>query len=79
MDQASRGFAMRLGRKAKGGEADRIGQAFQIAFSRPPDAGEVSEWQDFLERYRVASGSSSEAWQALCRVLLASNEFLYLQ
>ncbi len=79
MDEASRGFAKRLGREAKGGEADRIGQAFQVAFSRPPDAGEVSEWQDFLERYRVASGSSSEAWQALCRVLLASNEFLYLQ
>ena len=79
MDEASLGFAKRLVRESKGGEADRIGQAFQIAFSRPPDAGEVSEWQDFLERYRVASGSSSEAWQALCRVLLASNEFLYLQ
>lgn len=79
MDEASRGFAKRLVRESKGGEADRIGQAFQIAFSRPPDAGEVSGWQDFLERYRVASGSSSEAWQALCRVLLASSEFLYLQ
>ena len=79
MDEASRGFAKRLGRGPGGGEADRIGRAFQVAYSRPPDAGEVDEWQDFLERYRVASGSDSEAWQALCRVLLASNEFLYLQ
>lgn len=79
MDQASRGFAKRLARESEGGEADRIVRAFQVAYSRRPNAAEVGAWQDFLKRYRVASGSSSEAWQALCRVLLASNEFLYLQ
>ena len=79
MDEASRGFANRLDRESQGREADRVRRAIRIAYSRPPDAGEVGEWQDFLERYRVASGSSSGAWQAFCRVLLASNEFLYLQ
>ena len=79
MDQASRGFAKRLARESEGGDADRIVRAFQVAYSRRPDAAEVGSWQDFLRRYRVASGSRSEAWQALCRVLLASNEFLYLQ
>ena len=79
MDEASRGFAKRLSRESGGGEADRIGLAFQVAYSRPPDAGELAEWRKFLERYAIASGSRSEAWQALCRVLLASNEFLFLQ
>ena len=79
MDQASRGFANRLDRESRGGEADRVRRAIQIAYSRSPNAGEVGEWREFLERYRVASGSSSGAWQAFCRVLLASNEFLYLQ
>ena len=79
MDEASRGFAKRLVRETKGGEADRVRRAIQIAYARLPEAGEVDEWRDFLERYRFESGSSGEAWQALCRVLLASNEFLYLQ
>lgn len=79
MDEASRGFANRLDRESRGGEAGRVRRAIQIAYSRSPNAGEVGEWREFLERYRVASGSSSGAWQAFCRVLLASNEFLYLQ
>ncbi len=79
MEDASRRFAERLEREAPGDEAERIGLAHEIAYGRPAEADEIDSWGGFLDRYESASSSRCAAWQALCRVLLSSNEFLYVQ
>ena len=79
MDRASRRFAERLTREAPGDEAARIGLAHEIAYGRPAETEEIDNWSGFLDRYESASGSRPSAWRGLCRVLLSSNEFLYVQ
>ena len=68
-------------------EAARIRLLYERAYSRPPTDSEISRSLAFLSRYTSASslaGSSpevarSQAWQALCRAMLAANEFVYLE
>ncbi len=79
MDEASGGLAERLARDAPGGTEARIQLAHQIALARPADPSETEDWLEFVDRYEAAAGSREDAWRALCRVLLSSNEFLYLQ
>ncbi len=75
---ASREFAARLAGEAAEA-ARRIELAHEIAYSRRPREDEVTAWADFLRGYEVAGGTSDGAWQAMCRVLLSTNEFLYIQ
>ena len=79
VDQASAGFAARLVQRTSGDDAERIGLAHEIAFSRPSEPGEIESWNAFLDRYEAATGDRSAAWKAMCRILIASNEFLYIQ
>ena len=79
MDESSKGFAEQLERAGGADEAQRIQLAHLIAFGRPADAEEVSSWGKFLNRYETAADDRSASWRALCRVLLSSNEFLYVQ
>jgi hypothetical protein len=68
------------------GEARRLTLAWELTCGRAPAADERSEAEDFLGRYRAtlaAAGASPDeqrlgAWRAYARVLLTSNEFLYL-
>ncbi len=71
VNDEARYFADRV--KEKSVDADQqILHAFQIAFSRPPTAVEQQQARDFL---RQANG---DPLTGLCRVLLNSNEFLYI-
>jgi hypothetical protein len=79
VDEASAGFAARLARQIPGGDAERIGLAHEIAFSRPSERDETESWSAFLDRYEAATGDRDAAWKAMCRILIASNEFLYIQ
>ena len=67
--------ADRLATRMTGG--DRLAQLFRIAFQRAPTDIERDMSEQFLRRYGEAA-SGSDAWKALVRVLLANNEFLYL-
>ena len=49
---------------------------FQSLFQREPTAAERDRVVQFLASY---PGEPSEQWAALCRVLLASNEFLHVE
>ncbi|MBC7855414.1 MAG: DUF1553 domain-containing protein, partial [Pirellulaceae bacterium] len=68
-------------------EAARIRLLYKRAFSRPPTDTEISRGLAFLARYTSAStrtGNSAEAarsqaWQVLCRAMLAANEFVYVE
>ena len=64
----------------------RLEGACRRIFGRPAAAEELSEWGSFLERYQAAAMSAGErpercrrvAWQGMCRALLSSNEFVYV-
>ena len=79
MEAATEQFAERIEREASGSDAEKIRAAHEIAFSRLPESEEVAAWSDFLDRYESTAGERAAAWQGLCRVLLSSNEFLYIQ
>ncbi len=65
----------------------RLQHAFESLFARRATASELDRYVDFLHRYErehVPEGTPDAerrqlAWQSLCRVLVASSEFLYLE
>ena len=64
------------------GESDApIETIYRRILFRSPEAREADEAEAFLERYRreVEENGRHHAHQALCRVLFASNEFLYIE
>src|SRR5207247_2012056 len=81
-EQASH-FASRL---PHGSEPDRITAAYQIASGRLPAREEIDEARQYLHgmRQKLRSRSSSLqeedqlAWTSLARVILSSNEFLFV-
>ena len=50
----------------------RLNYAFRMIYGRRPTDDELKETQNFL----ASAGPDDQAWPALMRVLLASNEFL---
>lgn len=57
--------------------AGRIRQAHQLALGRPATGEEVAQAREFITAY-IAAADETRAWDAWCRVLLGSNEFLYV-
>jgi hypothetical protein len=70
-----------------GDDAGRVSAAYERLYSRPASASDVRRALDFLKRYEqvlagqkvAAAESRPRAWQGLCRVLLASNEFIFVE
>jgi cytochrome c5 len=66
-------------------EADRLGELFQLALQRRPSDQDRTFAATFLDRYRMqlkarpAAERDRAAWAALARVVLASNEFLFVE
>ncbi len=56
-------------------DKERITTAFRLLYQRQPTNSEHERATNFVNQY---PGSSEEKWSAYARVLLASNEFLYL-
>ncbi len=67
------------GRAIAAPAADRLGVLFRAAFQRPPTSADRATAAAFLDRYRRAGPDERAAWSALARVLLASNEFLFVE
>lgn len=67
-------------------ERQRLGRACRCILGRPASADELEEWTAFLDHYQRAAALTAQdfgarrrlAWQGLCRVLLSSNEFVYV-
>jgi hypothetical protein len=70
----------------------RINTAYLRCYARPPNDMERTRALAFVDHYQQAAtnqplpGGTVEAgelrlraWQALCRVLLAANEFIYIE
>lgn len=67
-------------------DKQRIVRAYELVLLRTPSTQETQEWLDFLAQYEREQHSEGaeagpqrrQAWQGLCRVLLSSNEFVYV-
>jgi hypothetical protein len=77
--------------KSKHDDSNRLRELFKKTLARPPSDQEQQDCLDFLKAYseqqpRSAAGDASSAavdaelksWSALCRVLITSNSFLYI-
>jgi hypothetical protein len=57
-------------------DAERLGELFRVTLRRPPAAKDRAFAAAFAERYGEGPRST---WAALARVLMASNEFLFVE
>jgi hypothetical protein len=82
---SARAFSERLGREA-GAPAARVRRAYELAYSRPAEPGEVERGCAYVVDYMnlaMRNGlqrprAESEAWLSLARTILCSNEFVYV-
>ena len=86
LPELAEAFGKRIQQSA-GTEEKQIIQAYQLAFSRNPTAGELSEAAQFLEYYREElkteqpdedTDAGQNAWTGFAKVLLTSNEFFFV-
>ena len=74
-----------LGESARS-DQERLRLASLRILGRKATTDELSDWESFLKRYQAARSLYDEtperrrvrAWQGLCRTLLSSNEFVYV-
>ncbi|MSO23427.1 MAG: hypothetical protein EXQ58_09280 [Acidobacteria bacterium] len=75
--------------EGNGSDDQRIALAYQRTLGRPPTTEEIRESLGYVESYKSkllaatqANGAVTtpnlDAWQSFCRVLLSSNEFIYV-
>lgn len=64
---------------------ERINAAFERAYARPPAASELTELRKYVADYRRKLGSEGsqtdrelQTWTSFGRILLAANEFIYV-
>lgn len=83
--QASRAIAEALLNRSDLDDAARIRELFQKSNARDATPHDVARCLAFVQKYETAAQSQAlpaarqKAWQALCRSVLAANEFLYVE
>jgi hypothetical protein len=86
VQRQTRSMAERLLVGGETEDATRARGAYLLAYSRPPTEAEVARSLEFVKVYQAdlvgqgieAGQARLRAWQALCRVILSANEFIYL-
>ena len=80
VDQRASNIAGRLLEAGGPGDAHRVRQAYLSILSREPDATEIDGALTYLDGFasRLEGATPEDAWQSYCRVLLASNDFIYV-
>jgi len=84
--EQSKAFAASLLARPMTNDADRIALAYKEAFGRPPTTDEVYRGTTYLSGYadRLAGTEHDAqkrralAWDSLCQILFAANEFIYV-
>ena len=61
-------------------DSDRARRAYLRILTRDPDPDEIDGAVSYVSAYasRFDGATSQEAWQSYCRILLASNDFIYV-
>jgi len=83
----TRALAERLLEHDSPDHARRVERIYQLCYSRPPSDDEIQRALRYVGQYVAAdddhqtAGTSGElqAWQSLCRAVVASNEFVYVE
>lgn len=67
-------------------DAERVRVAYERSLGRLPSAAEVSTATNYVQAYTKRLGTDVDppasrlrAWQSLCRVILATNEFIFVE
>ena len=82
---AMKALANRAVREGGVASRDQIRFLYMATLARQPRPEEIQQAQLFVEKFRAAAASGSSApgletgWEALCQVLLASNEFIHIR
>ena len=76
--EAARKFAARLSVEAAS-EAARLDRAYRLAFGRPATAAEQAQAEQYLNQAQSQLASRAAAWESLCRALVLTNEFAYVE
>lgn len=80
---ATRSHAQAILKRTDLDDAGRVRQLYLKCFGRPATQAEVTRSLQFLTRFQSAYAKSndprSNAWQSLCKSLIASNEFVYVE
>jgi hypothetical protein len=87
VEQASADLTARFSGDSVGDDRARMESACRCILGRPATAEEIELWRAFLARYQSAAAIAGQdpaivrrkAWQGLCRALLSSNEFVYVE
>ncbi|VTR95169.1 secreted protein containing duf1549 : Uncharacterized protein OS=Pirellula staleyi (strain ATCC 27377 / DSM 6068 / ICPB 4128) GN=Psta_3103 PE=4 SV=1: PSCyt1: PSCyt2: PSD1 [Gemmata massiliana] len=82
-DQAAEAFAKAV-LAVRSTDAGRVHEAYRRVYGRPPTDREEARVLAYLQKSEEASGPAAEGsqlrvWRGLCRVLLASNEFVFVE
>ena len=78
----SRGLAERLLNATSATDADRVRDAYLIALSRQPDNAEIDTALSYIASLAAKLGgpdATLKSWASFCHILVATNEFLYLE
>jgi len=85
VDRAAEAFARSV-LAASGDDPARVAEAYRRAFGRAPTTAELDRVATYLTRSEAAADAALapadrrvRAWRGLCRVLLASNEFVFVE
>ena len=70
-----------------GDDAARVRDVYIRVFGREPAREEINQCIDFVQRYQAALTEENDpapnprvrAWQGLCKMLIASNEFVFVE
>jgi hypothetical protein len=87
VSEQTKTWATRLLADADLDEAARVRQVFERSYSRPPTQRETDRALAYIGQYdqamqaaqKTAAESRLRAWQSFCRVIIASNEFMYIE
>ena len=80
-------WAQRLLANDSHDDAGRVVDAYLAALGRPPTEEQVRQVLDYVNRieYKLRQSSLSEtgsrlqAWQSFCRIMVSTNEFIFVE
>jgi hypothetical protein len=81
VDKRSENLAKELLDEESGGATGRAERAYLITLNRKPEAAEVDRALTYVENVGNKFGgamSPRDAWKSFLRVLIASNDFIYV-
>jgi mono/diheme cytochrome c family protein len=82
---ATKAKAETLLKDTKKSDLDRIVTIFRTCYGRKPTASEISRSREYLKKFKAAYERANSktpelnAWQSLCKSVIASNEFIYVE